>query len=147
MTATCRNGHVREGSYCKPCSRAASARWKAAHPEQAKASARSWYRRQGAAANRAVNLRRWYGISVEEYDALLKAQGGMCAICKRPETRRIGPEGGTRPLSVDHDHETNAVRGLLCSRCNSALGMLDEDPGLLAAAVAYLKGRVPLRVR
>ncbi|MBM3661163.1 MAG: hypothetical protein FJW95_16895 [Actinobacteria bacterium] len=67
---------------------------------------------------------------------MLEAQGGGCAICGRPE-----PEGGS--LHVDHDHETGAVRGLLCFRCNGALGNLDENVERLADAIAYLDAAAP----
>ena len=63
---------------------------------------------------RGIVLRKRYGITVEEYDALLAAQDGCCAICRKP------PREGSR-LYVDHDHETNQVRGLLCPSCNTSL--------------------------
>ena len=57
--------------------------------------------------------RRELGVTVEDYDRLLAAQGGGCAICGNPPK--------TRRLDVDHDHRTGKVRGLLCHRCNRAL--------------------------
>jgi hypothetical protein len=72
---------------------------------------------------------RQYGISAAEYDALLKKQNGACAICRRRSKER---------LCVDHCHWTGMIRGLLCRRCNLALGMLKDDQGSLIAAVAYL---------
>lgn len=77
------------------------------------------------------DLRRHFGITAAEYDAMSEAQGGTCAICRRP-----CPTG--RRLAVDHCHSTGKVRGLLCAKCNRALGMMDDDPGLLAAAIEYL---------
>lgn len=82
--------------------------------------------------SRAGHLLRKYGLSLEQYDDLLATQGGVCAICKRP------PQG-TFSLHVDHDHRTGRVRGLLCFRCNNALGDLDDDPSLLRAALRYLE--------
>lgn len=77
------------------------------------------------------NLKRLYGITPEQYEELLKSQDGVCAIC-----------GGTcitgRRLSVDHDHETNKIRGLLCSRCNFGIGQLDTIEKL-NNAVKYLE--------
>jgi hypothetical protein len=75
-----------------------------------------------------------YGLTLEQYDALLAAQGGVCAICCKPSTIR---------LAVDHDHLTGRLRGLLCFRCNAGLGNFGDDTDALASAVAYLgKGRV-----
>jgi len=84
------------------------------------------------------NLLKGYGITVAEYDALLAGQGGLCAICRQPETRK-GPFGGVRRLGVDHCHKTGRVRGLLCHRCNSAIGYFDDDPSLLRVAISYLE--------
>jgi hypothetical protein len=65
-------------------------------------------------------------------------QNGRCAICRQVETTR-GPNGRPRRLSIDHDHETRDIRGLLCHRCNVALGLLDDNPELLDAAAGYLR--------
>jgi Autographiviridae endonuclease VII len=70
-----------------------------------------------------------YGISLEGYRALEARQGHACAICRRP----------SRVLCIDHCHVTGRVRGLLCRKCNSALGFCDDDPRLLRAAMAYLR--------
>jgi hypothetical protein len=78
---------------------------------------------------REERLKQVYGLSVEDYDAMLERQGGVCAICKRK------PE---RPLFVDHCHATGKVRGLLCHGCNSALGFMCDDPRVTAAATEYL---------
>lgn len=71
-----------------------------------------------------------YGITVAEYDAMHESQGGLCKICQRPEN-------GKR-LSVDHCHTTGRVRGLLCAPCNQAIGMLQDSPVILQAAIDYL---------
>lgn len=76
---------------------------------------------------------RVYGLTPEDYDALLAKQDRACAICREP--CRTGDA-----LVVDHDHDTGAVRGLLCRTCNLALGYLRDDPDLIAAAAAYLAG-------
>ena len=85
-------------------------------------------------------LKYLYGITIEEYEALLEAQGGVCAVCKRPQ-RKVA-WGAVVMMSVDHDHKTGVVRGLLCYHCNAGLGFFDDDPELLEAAVGYLKGVV-----
>lgn len=80
--------------------------------------------------NRA-SMRSWaYGLEPEEYDRLLADQGGVCAICREPGLK----------LVVDHDHQTGAVRGLLCADCNIGIGRLKDNPGYLRAAAEYLGG-------
>lgn len=74
---------------------------------------------------------RRYGLASGQYDELFAQQGGTCAICHRCP-RQVA-------LSVDHDHVTGRVRGLLCQNCNAALGMFKDDPALLARAIDYLK--------
>lgn len=90
---------------------------------------------QNAEKKRARQLKSLYGITLEQYDSLLKLQNGYCAICQRPETRRL--RGKVRPLAVDHDHETGRVRGLLCGHCNSGIGYFKENPRLLKVAAGY----------
>lgn len=74
-----------------------------------------------------------YGLTPEDYYSLLDKQGGACAICR-------GQCKTGKKLAVDHDHETGKVRGLLCTRCNVALGMFQDDMDRMAKAIAYLKG-------
>lgn len=95
--------------------------WRLANPEKMKAQ----YRRS--------NLKRKTGISVEKYNELLKLQGGKCAIdgC-------IVFDSPRSHLHVDHDHTTGIIRGLLCSNCNTGLGLFEESPQKLMAAVGYL---------
>jgi Recombination endonuclease VII len=76
--------------------------------------------------------KRKYGMAAAEFDDLLLSQHGKCAICKRPSYTKKG-------LVVDHCHRTGAIRGILCSRCNSALGLFDDDPALLERALEYLR--------
>jgi len=84
------------------------------------------------------NLRYHYDISLEEYNLMLFRQAGVCAICKQPETV-IGRGGKVKMLAVDHDHENNNVRGLLCSRCNTMLGVIEGDPERFKALLKYKK--------
>lgn len=104
--------------------------WRVRNPEKWKA-----IRERFKAANPDVQvdwlLRAKYGISYTEYKSKLEAQGGACAICEKV--------GAKRRLGVDHCHSSGKVRGLLCTKCNAALGALNEDPSLFAKAVAYLR--------
>jgi len=71
-----------------------------------------------------------YGITLEDYNNMYEAQSGLCAICFK--------SSGARRLSVDHNHTTGAVRGLLCHRCNTSLGLLNDDVNVLLSAIKYL---------
>lgn len=80
-------------------------------------------------------LRRLYGISIDDYEAILEAQGGVCLICSEPPTVR----GRKRHLEVDHNHSNGQVRGLLCNKCNTGIGGLRDDPTMLKRAILYLE--------
>lgn len=83
-------------------------------------------------------------MSLEQYDALLVAQRGCCAVCGSPG---IAPRGKRAKLNVDHDHSTGAIRGLLCHACNAALGRVDDDTNILQLMIDYLaKHSAVLRV-
>lgn len=111
--------------------------WNAAHPELVAEYARRTNERHPD-ARRHQQRRRKYGITESDYAALLEAQGGVCAICRRAE--REVRSARALALSVDHDHATGTIRGLLCKDCNTALGRMADDPARLEAAVRYLRG-------
>lgn len=110
-----RNGTHGRNTTCRTCACEVTAAWHAANP----------------GARHRQKLAK-YGLTPESYAELLDAQGGVCAICERPPP-------GERMLAVDHDHDTGEVRGLLCSNCNTALGLLgDNAASLLVVMVNYL---------
>jgi len=78
------------------------------------------------------NIRRKYGLSPEQFNALWQSQGEVCSICKKPEC------DGRRP-HVDHDHASGQVRSILCGRCNRALGLIDDDPQIALGMAEYLR--------
>jgi hypothetical protein len=80
------------------------------------------------ALRRVVLRKRRYGLSAAEYAARIEAQGGV--ICRRVPAKSF---------HVDHDHRTKGLRALLCSQCNTGLGMFGENPGRLREAAAYLE--------
>jgi len=102
------SGHY---TYCKPC-----------HNARGKAS------KEKVGGSRTYHLKRRYGITAAEADAMLTDQGGLCAIC------RAAPA-----VHVDHDHATDAVRQLLCFNCNGGLGQFKDDPAVLRAAAEYVE--------
>jgi hypothetical protein len=144
-----RDGHRND---CKACNLAAKARrhaadprpnierarrWQRENPERVKASRRR--RRQDPEVKqreRAGHLRRKFGITTEQYDAMLAAQQGGCAICGR--TPRAGSS-----LHVDHDHATGAVRALLCFSCNAAIGHLRDEAERVERVLRYLTSHDP----
>ena len=107
--------HGCPASMCKPCNRLRTRRRKERYPGQ----------------KLDADLRR-VGSSLQEYEQLKERQQGVCAICGRPPVAK-------QRLSVDHCHVTGQVRGLLCDPCNTALGLLGDDPERLLAAARYLK--------
>lgn len=82
-------------------------------------------------------LQRDYGIDLDTYRKMLADQNGLCAICGKEERQEIC--GKVASLSVDHNHETDKVRELLCMRCNAILGYAKDDIQLLEAAINYLR--------
>lgn len=93
---------------------------------------------QNKAIVRKFRLKHKYNITPVEYDQLLTKQDGVCAICHKPETR-LCKGGSPSHLAVDHDHTTGKVRGLLCSKCNTVLGLTEDNISLLQNAIKYVK--------
>lgn len=87
-----------------------------------------------------VKQRKWAaaGVDAQRYQDMLHEQKGVCAICQQPERHRDGLSGKAKDLAVDHDHATGAVRALLCSACNTAIGLFGDSKELLTKAVGYL---------
>jgi hypothetical protein len=98
------------GAYCKPC-----------HNAKGKATYERLY-----GSTREYHLRRRYGITGADFDAMVEAQGGTCAVCHG------------KPEHVDHDHATGKVRGILCFNCNQALGNVRDDVDVLQGLIDYL---------
>jgi hypothetical protein len=130
--------------------RAQSAKWRAANlqkvknyhkqnPEKHKATVAKWRAKNPERVKKILQnakLKR-YGITFEQYTKLSVTQNGVCAICRKPETWI--QKGTLSLLSVDHDHVTSKVRGLLCHSCNVGLGHFKDDALTLRAAASYLE--------
>ena len=137
---------------CKVCRSAVTARYKLAHPDRVRVAAKKRYvihRREEVARSSAYNKAnrgrvaagrraRFFGVSVEDYNAMSAAQNHLCAICQKPEDS-VHASGTRKTLAIDHDHETGAIRELLCGRCNKALGGLGDSVELVKRALAYLE--------
>ena len=121
-----RNSTKRDGlqGYCKSCSVTRSTAYKRALPKDVRTERAKRY-----------NLQHFYGITPAYLDAAVAAQDGKCAVCATLLTAT------TKGACVDHNHATGEVRGILCSRCNVALGMFQDDPVILSSAIEYLNDK------
>jgi hypothetical protein len=142
-----RNSGARDGRRpeCKACGNAVRLRRYQQNPEREIARVRAWQQanphrvKAWAAKNRdkrlkklrEIHLRNKFGLTPDEYERILEAQGGVCGLCESPPSPGIS-------LHVDHDHGTGEIRGLLCVRCNNALGLFREDADLLKRAARYV---------
>lgn len=129
----------------KRAQRAAEKRYRDRNPDKRRALGKRWLernpdKRRGIAArwrsnnplyNREKKLRDRYGLTVDAFEALLVAQGGACAICRRRFVDGV-------KACVDHDHVSGRIRGVLCKGCNSALGYFDDSVLNLTGAIQYL---------
>jgi len=79
------------------------------------------------------NLRRFFGIGIDDYNQMLEQQEGCCAICG------VSSCASGRNFAVDHCHTTGMIRGLLCQFCNTALGQFQDSPEILTKAISYLE--------
>lgn len=151
LVTKCRHTHrvARARGLCGSCYGAQLRAEKPDHAERVRAKNRAFY-----AANRdaqiayhrdqyhngpgrsrtwASNIRKKYGLTVAEYDRMWAAQAGCCAVCGRAFTAQ------TRRAAVDHCHQTGKIRALLCTRCNTALGAVQDDALTLRALADYLE--------
>ncbi len=84
-----------------------------------------------------LHLKKNFNLTEGEYNLILENQNGVCAICKETETVIDGQSKKLKPLSVDHCHITGKIRGLLCTACNTGIGLLKHEPYILKAAALY----------
>jgi hypothetical protein len=124
---------------CEPCKKMVKKRVKERFAEKNPTYWRDWSRRTN---ERRLPFLAAYGISPEEYREMIEDHGNRCAVC----TAKAGgwrANGGR--LVVDHDHETGAIRGLLCPSCNRGLGQFEDDPARLISASRYIERGRSLR--
>lgn len=112
--------------------------WKEKTPSKDKAAyAREW-RNQNPDKAKSHDLKKQFGIDLEEYNVMLEAQNGVCAICGKTNDD-YDAKGAPRFMPVDHCHTTGKIRAILCGPCNRALGGFKDDPELLCKAAAYVE--------
>lgn len=138
-------------SHCHRCCCIASKEWRNKNADRVRETAasyrknnpekvREWAKRNPdkiKAKSRRQELKRNHNITQEEYEMLLNSQDGKCAICETDKPNCLGVEY----LSVDHDHETGRIRGLLCQNCNMGIGHLKDNCKIVESALVYLKAR------
>src|ERR1700676_795132 len=119
---------------CKDCGNAKHQKYFIANKRRINKKRRIAYQKDKSKAI-ASNLKRYYGLTMSEYDELFKQQKGRCKICNRHQTEF------ERRFDVDHCHKKNHIRGLLCIRCNRGLGLFHDNVKVLAKAITYLKDK------
>lgn len=127
-----------KSSACKKCVGAYQREWYKNNCEKQKKNSKDW-KSQNPYKNHKNHIRAVYGVSESEYNSMFDAQKGCCAICLTHQSDM------KRRLAVDHCHTHSHIRGLLCTNCNTALGMLKDNIQALERAVDYLRrfDRVP----
>jgi hypothetical protein len=109
----------------------ASLEWGKKHPDKKKKSCDNW-KKNNKEKTYGYKLKNKYGMTTEDYNSMFDGQGGRCAICGEHQSLMQGK------LGVDHDHDTGIVRGLLCPRCNMAIGLLHDSVDIILSAANYL---------
>lgn len=102
----------------------------------------NWYKENKdrvKAVHRVWHYKNKYGITPEYYEVMLKEQNYVCKICFKPEESKEHRTGKVRKLAIDHCHTTGKIRGLLCRKCNHALGLFNDDSHRLFNAIMYLE--------
>ena len=115
-------------SACKSCIAAKAKLYRTNHPSA-----------ERRIVNRKSMLKTAYGMTLEQYQQMWNAQKGVCAICGEPEAKPTYPNATPQILSVDHNHTTGKIRGLLCRSCNLGLGMFKKDAARIKGVLAYLE--------
>lgn len=103
--------------------------WRKNNRDKVNGYMQNW-RDKNPGISRKYNLKHCFGLTIEQYNEMYESQNGCCAICKRHQSTI------NRTLCVDHDHDTNKIRRLLCSKCNTNLGIYEENKELFEE---YLK--------
>ena len=84
-------------------------------------------------------LSRLFNITIEDYNLMLLKQNNVCFICEKPQSKFQKGSNKTRALAVDHNHSTGKVRSLLCTSCNTAIGLLQENIPIIQKVIDYLR--------
>jgi len=135
VTAFSRNrGHADGLNYsCRECAKLYNIAYYKAHAALYKRKAIIWKALHPEAV-RSSTLKKKYGITLQQWNEQFARQGNACAICRTTEV-----PNATRDWVTDHNHKTNSIRGILCRKCNMAIGLLKDDFKIIRRAVMYVK--------
>ena len=120
--------------YCAECRQNATREHH--NKPESKIKHKLWYKRYEENAEDA-RMKRLYGISLNQYKLMFEEQNGCCALCHQPETSKAA-SGKILRLSVDHNHQTGSIRGLLCFVCNRGIGFIRDDIELAIRVLEYI---------
>ncbi len=122
-------------TWCKKCAKEYRRQYHVLNKERANKQARAWGGNHKQRCSELARTRRlrMYGLTDEDYKNMLESQNGKCSICGLPQME------STREFCVDHCHETNKVRGLLCFNCNTSLGKVKDSIPILISMIEYLE--------
>lgn len=132
-----------KGRQCKSCRNEYAREYYKNNPEAARKrleGVKRWAERNPevyAKRQRRGHLKRFWNMTLEQYNEMLEKQNGVCAICKKPELSTRG-RSKNQSLAVDHCHDTGKIRELLCMDCNQTIGRFNDDPSWFIAASEYL---------
>lgn len=114
---------------CKECNKKGSAKWAKNNKKDVRSRQYFW------------SIKHRYNLTKDQYNAMLLEQSGKCAICDTiPKLNRKGEN--TVKMHVDHCHKTGKVRGLLCGKCNSAIGLFEDDTNRMKNAIMYIERNI-----
>jgi hypothetical protein len=136
------SGRYGYSSMCKAHAKAYTREWVAAHPEYSR-QYEQWRKEHHAERLHARGIKKRYGMGIDDFLGLLESQEDCCLICLGRFDFSGYHKTDKSPV-VDHDHTTGVVRGLICKKCNIALGCFKDSPAVIASALRYLRLRKEL---
>lgn len=130
---------IREGKYlrCRLCHFEGANDYRKRNPEKTKEIKRRSYLSRADESEKSILRQK--KITKEQYYKMIDEQDNKCAICFQEETKIMRKDNTKSPLSIDHNHDTGLIRGLLCHRCNSGIGFFKENESFMLNAIEYLR--------
>lgn len=129
------------GSVCKSCMKSSSKNWYKKNAKRRNKQTQSYYEKNKD-RQKDLYLQRKFGITLDQYNEMLVAQNGVCKLCNRPERAKQKSTGKVKSLAVDHCHDSNRVRGLLCYHCNHIIACLGDNEESAEKLLMYMKGEM-----